>query len=92
MQTVGMGELKRQLSYYLREAEAGRRVIITVQGKPIAQLTSVSEKMTPAEKRLWAMVTKGLVQWKGGRPKSRRPVAENRGPQLLSELVIEGRR
>jgi len=47
MATVGMGELKNALSAYVRRAESGEMITITVQGRPVAQLVPMSEQVRP---------------------------------------------
>lgn len=47
MATVGMGELKNALSAFVRRAEAGETITITVQGRPVAQLVPMEEQVRP---------------------------------------------
>jgi prevent-host-death family protein len=39
METVGIRELKAQLSSYVRRAGAGESIVITERGRPIARLS-----------------------------------------------------
>lgn len=42
-QAVGVRELHDRLSHYLREVSAGREVVVTMRGKPIAKLSPVGQ-------------------------------------------------
>ena len=44
MEVVGAFEAKTHLSSLLRKAHAGRRIIITQRGKPIAQLSALDAR------------------------------------------------
>jgi len=44
---VGALEAKTHLSKLLRHARAGRRIVITQRGKPVAQLGPVAEENKP---------------------------------------------
>ena len=56
--TVGIRELKTNLSKYLRRVKTGQTVIITERGKPIGRI--VPEGLSQAE-RLETLVASGLV-------------------------------
>ena len=45
--TVGVRELKNQLSGYLDRVKAGEEITVTEHGRPIARLTSVSVECGP---------------------------------------------
>ena len=47
MATVGMGELKNALSAFVRRAEAGEMITITVQGRPVARLGPARAQLAP---------------------------------------------
>ena len=56
--TVGVRELKNQLSSYLDRVKAGEEVTVTEHGRPIARLTSVA----PDVDRMAALVAAGIVR------------------------------
>ena len=91
MLTIGAKEFRKRLSYYLKEAEAGRRVVITLRGKPVAQLISMP-KLPSIDERLKALVEAGRIHWGGERPKFHPPVTTNKGERQISDIVIEDRR
>jgi prevent-host-death family protein len=86
--TVGIRDLKAQLSFYLRQVAAGETVIITDRGKPVGQITPIAEDV---EQRLRRLVETGAVQWSGRRPTPVVPVSPNPGGTTVSELLLENR-
>ena len=88
MSTVGVRELKNQLSRYLGEVEKGKRIRVTRRGKVIAYLVSAQDSQ---EMELLAgMVREGLASWSGGTPKGAlRPVVTT--GKSMSEVVLEER-
>ncbi len=87
--TVGVRELKSQLSKYLRQVKAGRTVVITEHGKVVAHLGPASQSV---EEKMKAMVKAGLVEWSGKRLPPMKPVARVRGNKTVAEMLIEDRR
>jgi prevent-host-death family protein len=55
--TVGVRELKNQLSGFLDRVKAGEEITVTEHGRPIARLTSIS----PDVERMAALVDAGIV-------------------------------
>ncbi len=86
--TVGVRELKAQLSKYLRQVKAGRTIVITEHGQPVGRIVPAEESL---DDRLHAMVKAGLAQWNGKKLKPMKPVARTRGSRTVSDLVIEDR-
>lgn len=96
MERVGARELKDRLAYYLRAVRRGKTVVVTIRGKPVARLIPFLEgggKGLPSEieEKMWDLVADGTLQWGGTSFWLPEPVAENKGPKLLSELVVEDR-
>lgn len=87
--TVGVRELKTQLSKYLRQVKAGRTVVITERGKTVGRLVPAD---MPVEEKMKAMVKAGLVDWSGKRLPPMKPVARVRGNKTVAEMLIEDRR
>lgn len=56
--TVGVRELKNQLSAYLDRVKAGEEVTITEHGRPIARLTTLG----PDADRMAELVDAGIVR------------------------------
>ena len=56
--TVGVRELKNQLSSYLDRVKAGEEITVTEHGRPIARLTATS----PEVDRRAALIEAGIVR------------------------------
>ena len=87
--TVGIRQLKAQLSRYLRQVEAGDTVVITDRGKPVGQIVPVAHGV---EQRLQQLVESGVVAWNGQKFKPHKPVGQIQGDVMVSDLLIEDRR
>ena len=86
--TVGIRELKAQISKYLRRVKAGQTLIITDHGKPVGRIVPVEETL---EERVQRLVSAGIVKWNGKKLKPREPIAINQGPRQVSDLIVEDR-
>ena len=86
--TVGVRELKAQLSEYLRRVKSGQTILITERGKPIGWIVPEERSL---EERMHQLLKAGFISWNGERLPSREPGVVNRGSQLVSDLVSEGR-
>jgi prevent-host-death family protein len=96
MERVGARELKDHLAYYLRTVRQGEIVIVTVRGKPVARLVPISGRNDKAllpeiEDKMWKLAAEGVLSWSGAPFQLPETVAENSGPKLLSDLVVEDR-
>jgi len=90
MNTVGIRELKANLSRHLKRVRSGTRLVITERGRAIASIQPIE----PPVDIDWAhaMVAHGRARWHGGKPEgARRPVPIRRGT-TVSEAVLEDRR
>ena len=96
MESVGVRELKNRLTHYLRAVQQGRTILVTSRGRPVARLvpaapTGKTTLPLELEERLWELAADGFLTWTGGGSQIPEPVAVNRGPGLLSDLVVEDR-
>jgi prevent-host-death family protein len=96
MGNVGVRELKDRLSHYLRAVRQGESVVVTVRGKPVARLVPVSPQRKAAlspelEEQMWELAAEGFLTWNGRPFLMPEPAAVNRGPELLSDLIVEDR-
>ena len=91
MTSVGIRELKANLSKTLRSVQKGARVEITERGQPIAILIPIG----PASDLAWAhkLVVEQRARWNGGKPTAflEKPIRLKPG-KTLADIVIEGRR
>lgn len=101
MPEVSVRELKNRLAHYLRLSEKGERITVTRRGKPVAVLSppigngqqqTVESDRERLDRKLWALVDKGVISWSGGKPKlpKKRVKLRGKGP-TVSEMVLEDR-
>jgi prevent-host-death family protein len=88
MKSVGIRELKRSMSGYLREVQSGEQIVITVRKKPLAIISAVGAHQE--DEMIKPLVDKGLVYWTGGKPSG--IVPRIRSKKSVSDAVLEDRR
>lgn len=81
---VGVSELRKRLSRYLQRVERGEVILITKRGTPIGHVVPAN---LPLKEKLEALVEAGFLYWGGKELTPWEPVAENKGPGLVSDLV-----
>ncbi len=89
MKTVGIRELKRNLSQYLRSVKAGKKVVITDRKKEIAVI--VPFKKFDDQGKILQLVREGVADWSGEKPRGISARIKSKG-KSISEAVIEDRR
>jgi prevent-host-death family protein len=85
---IGIRELKSTLSDCIRQVKAGRTLVVTEHGHPVARL--IPETASVSE-RLEALRHAGHVAWSGRRLRRIKPVARVRGHRTVADLVSENR-
>jgi prevent-host-death family protein len=85
---IGIRELKATLSECIRDVKAGRTLIVTEHGDPVARMIP---ETAPISKRLEALRKAGTVAWSGRRLRRIEPVASVRGTRTVADLVSENR-
>jgi prevent-host-death family protein len=84
--TVGIRDLKAQLSEYLRQVKAGETVIITEHGRPIGRI--IPEPGSP-EELIQRLIDRGELLWSGEPLPPIEPVGDNIGKTLVSDIISE---
>ncbi len=88
---LGIREVKQSLSKYLNRVAYGReRIIIHSRGEPKAALVSL-EDLRRLEAADAAVQTGVIEHWNGQPYLPGAPVAVNRGPRCVSDLLVEDR-
>ena len=89
MASVGIRELRANLSRWLERARKGEEVVITDRGRPVARLTSPTGETT-----LDRLIAEGLVTpaKRKKTPIDRRTLVRVKGKGRISDFVIEQRR
>jgi prevent-host-death family protein len=87
--TVGIRELKAQLSHHLKRVRSGARITVTERGRPVATITPV-EASADLE---WAhrLVSEGKAAWRGGKPAGNPHPARVKDRSSVSDAVLEDR-
>ena len=89
--TIGVRELKAQLSRTLRQVKAGETVIITERGKPIGRIVPLESSL---EDRMQELIAAGVLAWNGKKFQPQRDLASlprTRGDKTVAELLLEDR-
>ena len=90
METVGIRELKKNLSGYLRIVASGRKVVVTRRNKEIAVIVPSGLEGGNQEKA-WQLVREGSADWSGGKPQGMSRRIRTTGKDV-SDAVVEDRR
>ncbi len=93
MQSVGSCEFKNRMGRYLRAVRAGRSLIITDRGKPVARISPPSDiapEKTDLMKRLKELEVQGFIRLATKPLQPFRPVKVKGKP--VSQTIIEDRR
>ena len=85
---IGIRELKSTLSECVREVRAGRTIVVTDHGQPVARI--IPEGVSLRE-RVEALRKTGAIAWSGRRLRPARPAGKVRGKKTVADLVVENR-
>lgn len=89
MTSVGVRELRDNLSEYLRRVEQGELLLITDRGRPVGELSPAGGRRTVERAR--ALIRTGAAAWSGGKPRGLTRAPRPRAG-LVSDAVLEDRR
>jgi prevent-host-death family protein len=90
METIGIRELKENLSRYMKRVKTGERIIVTDRKKEIAIIIPLA-KQAGEEETIYQLIQRGVACWAGGKPKGMPVRIVSRG-KSVSSAVIEDRR
>ena len=85
---IGIRELKSRLSECVREVKAGRSIVVTDHGQPVARI--IPEALSLGE-RVEALRRAGTVAWSGRRLRPAKPAGKVSGTKTVADLVVEDR-
>ena len=85
---IGIRELKSTLSECVREVRAGRTIVVTDHGQPVARI--IPEGVSVRE-RVEALRKAGAIAWSGRRLRASKPAGKVRGGKTVADLVVENR-
>ena len=88
--TVGVRDLKSNLSAYLAKVKKGQTIAITSHGKVVGRVVPprTEDNITA---RMKALVETGAILWNGKKIKLSKPVIINKSDKLASDIIIEMR-
>jgi prevent-host-death family protein len=89
MISVGVRELKENLSRYLKRVKSGERILITDRKKELAII--VPYRIDAEEEEILRLIQRGIAHWNGGKPTGMASRIASRG-KTVSEAVLEDRR
>jgi len=90
MDTVGVRDLKANLSRHLKRVRAGARLLVTDRGRSIATIVPVVQQADQAW--LHRLVAEGKVHWNGQKSRVPKKGVAATGKRLTSDIVLEDRR
>ena len=85
---VGIRELKSTLSECLRDVRAGRTVVVTDHGQPVARI--IPEAVSTRD-RVDALRSAGAIAWSGRRLRAATPAGKVRGARTVADLLVTDR-
>jgi prevent-host-death family protein len=93
---VSVRDLKANLSRYLKDAMAGRDVVVTSRGRPLVRLLAIAGKVgeepTGEELARRLQLFPGIQLSAGGKPSgAKRPLKIRTDHKTLAQMVLEGR-
>ncbi|MBA2303874.1 MAG: type II toxin-antitoxin system prevent-host-death family antitoxin [Acidobacteria bacterium] len=92
MESVGIRQLKAELSQRLRRVQQGMTIVVTDRGRVIATIQPVaSSEASPVIERMRQLAAEGKVIWSGGKPKGSNPPVQRQGRATVSDAVLEDR-
>lgn len=91
--SIGIRQLKAELSKQLRRVEAGEILQVTDRGRVIATIQPVEQpEESPALTIIRRLVADGKVSWSGKKLRPPTRAAKLRGTATVADAVIEDRR
>lgn len=90
METVGIRELKENISRYLKKVRSGEQIIVTDRKREIAMILPMNNR-DDQEEKLYHLIRRGKATWSGNMPAGMsKRIALKR--KTVSSAVIEDRR
>ncbi len=87
-QTVGVRDLKANLSAYLKKVKKGQTIVITSHGEVMGQLMPRKAE-EDVEARMKTLVEAGVILWNGKKLRPVQPVTLKKSDKLASDIIIE---
>ena len=85
---IGIRELKATLSECVRQVKAGRTIVVTEHGQPVARIIP---EAAPLGDRVDALKKGGAIAWSGRRLRAAKPVGKVHGNKTVADLLVGNR-
>jgi len=92
MNTVGIKDIKNNLSRYLSRVKSGEEILITERGKPIARIIKENGKNNSLRQALVPLIDKGIIAMPTQALSKESPDRVQASGKSTSEMVAEDRR
>ena len=92
MNTVGIKDIKNNLSRYLSRVKSGEEILITERGKPIARIIKENGKTNFIRQALAPLIDKGIIAMPTQGLSKESPERVQSPGKSTSEMVAEDRR
>jgi prevent-host-death family protein len=86
--SIDIAELREMLEARLEEVREGSSMVITEEGKPVAQLVPIEQHV---DERLQKLIDSGGASWSGQRLPPAVPRITLRGTQTITDLLLKDR-
>jgi len=85
---IGIRELKSTLSECVRAVKAGRTIVVTDHGHPVARIIPEGASL---QERVDALRRAGAIAWSGRRLRPAKLAGKVRDNRTVADLVVENR-
>ncbi len=89
MESVGIRELKQNLSRYIKKIKLGERIIVTDRKKKVAIISPFGTETE--DDKILHLIKSDIAYWSGNKPLGLRSRAKSKGKKV-SDAVMEDRR
>lgn len=86
--TVGIRELKANLSECVRNVKMGAVIVVTEHGRRVARMVPEAHSL---DERLEALKNAGAILWSGRRLGRTKPDVRRRREQTVADILVENR-
>jgi prevent-host-death family protein len=90
--TVGIRELKNNLSRFLSRVKSGEALIVTERGRAIARILREEDFAGSDRKQIYTLAQQGLVTLRKSELRSKKTLPTQQGGPQLSDMIISERR
>lgn len=86
--TVGIRELKENLSRYIGQVKEGVVIEVTERGKTVGRIVPAGLDL---EEKMRTLQRSGIIRWNGRKPKAVKPVEPLGDGRSIASIIVEDR-